>query len=248
MELSESRSGPQTVANRLERAIQKGEIKPGEAVPSERVLAERWGISRPIVREGISMLVAKGVLTRRHGLGTFLNDVSQQISSSIWADLSRRHPDLQGHMLEFRDMLERRAAELAAERYDARDRKRLEEAEVAVYQAFTRKDRRERMMADLAFHHAIAEATHNPMYGYLMRSMHKLLHENMELSLIGHDEDDRLLVQVQHQHRSLVQAILDRDPATAGQIAAGHIEFVRVHLNHFPDKPARRRKDPTQGR
>ncbi len=75
MEVAEHRRGPQTVANRLERAINKGEISPGEAIPSERVLTERWKVSRPLVREGISMLVAKGVLTRKHGIGTFVNDV-----------------------------------------------------------------------------------------------------------------------------------------------------------------------------
>lgn len=242
MELSENRSAPQTVANRLERAIHKGEIKPGESVPSERALAEKWGYSRPVIREGISMLVAKGVLTRRHGLGTFLNDISQQVSSSIWADMSRRHPDLQGHLLEFRHMLECRSAELAAERHDARDRQRLEETEAAVRQAFARGDRHQRMLADLAFHHAIAEATHNPVYGYLMRSMHKMLYEHMELSLIGHDNDEAAITQVQQQHRQLVEAILARDAVTAGQVAAGHIQFVRVRLNHLePGTSSRRR-------
>ena len=247
MELSESRSGPQTVATRLERAIQKGEIRPGQAVPSERELAGRWGYSRPIIREGISMLVAKGILTRRHGLGTFLNDVSQQLSSSIWADLSRRHPDLQGHLLEFRYMLERRSAELAAERHDAQDRRRLEEAAAAVHLAFQGEDRAQRMRADLALHHAIVDATHNPVYGYLMRSMHKMLHEHMELSLIGHDNDAELIAQVQRQHRQLVQAILARDAETAGQIAAGHIEFIRVRMNHLaPESPVRRRQKAPQ--
>ncbi|HEY0917100.1 MAG TPA: FadR/GntR family transcriptional regulator [Solimonas sp.] len=245
MELSEGRSGPQTVANRLERAIQKGEIRPGEAVPSERELAAQWGYSRPIIREGISMLVAKGILTRRHGRGTFLNDISQQVGSSIWADLSRRHPDLQAHLLEFRHMLERRSAELAAERHDARDRQRLQDAEAAVHLAFSARDRQQRMRADLALHHSIADATHNPVYGYLMRSMHKMLHEHMELSLIGHDDDAELLGQVQRQHRLLVQAILARDAEAAGQIAAGHIEFIRVRLNHLGPGTAARQRQKT---
>lgn len=233
MEVSESRSGPQTVANRLERAIQKGEIRAGEAVPSERELSQKWSVSRTVVREGISMLVAKGILTRKHGLGTFLNDISQQVAGSIWADMSRRHPDLQKHLLEFRSMLECRSAELAAERYNAKDKQRLIKAENDVYMAFSSNDKKQRMLADLAFHHTIADATHNPLYGYLMRSMHKMLYEHMELSLVGHESDVDIVEAVKSQHKLLTKAILARDSKTAGKLAGGHIEFVRVRLNHL---------------
>ncbi|NGY03244.1 FadR/GntR family transcriptional regulator [Solimonas terrae] len=236
-------SGPEAVARRLDRAIKKGEFKAHEAVPSERVLAERWGVSRPIVREGIGMLVAKGILTRRHGRGTFVNDIEEQLGSEVWADMSRSHPYIQGDLLEFRHMLERHAAELAAERHTAKDATRLRETEEAVYAAFLNDDRRQRMIADLAFHHSIAEATHNPVYAYLMKSMHKVLYEHMQLTLIGTESNAREFRQVQAQHRALVQAILARDAHGAGRIAAEHIDFVRVRLNHLAPSRAPTRAD-----
>lgn len=233
MKRKTQRSGPEGVAHRLNGAIQKGDFRAGEKVPSERELAARWNVSRPIVREGISMLVARGVLQRRHGVGTFVNDTDQQLATDVWAHLVRDDPNLQGDLIEFRHMLERSAAELAAERHDAADRERLEAAEAAVDLAFRGNDTRQKMQADLLFHQAIADATHNQVYSSLMQSMHRILYEHMRLTLIGHETDVLVQKKVRAQHRALMEAILARDADTAGQITTGHIEFVRVQLNHL---------------
>src|SRR5262249_23015067 len=156
-----------------------------ERLPSERALAQRWRVSRPLVREGISMLVARGLLRRKQGLGTYVNDALEQFGSDVWADMSRRYPDLPGAFFEFRHMLECHASERAAERHDARDRKSLEAAEAAVNDAFAGADGRQQITSDLAFHSAIAEATHNPVFVYLMRSLHKLVLDHMQLTLAG---------------------------------------------------------------
>lgn len=225
------------VAQRLLRAIQSGSFKAGAPLPSERVLAERWGLSRPAIREGISMLVAKGMLTRRQGLGTFLNDVAEQRSVEIWADMALQHPHLQGDLLEFRRMLECRAAELAAQRHDADDRNRLEQTAAAVDRAWSTSDRKEQLLTDVAFHHAIAEATHNPVFAYLMSSLHALLLSHMQLTAAGTQIKTREAEQVRLQHRNLLKAILARNAKAASVAAAEHLDYVRVHLNHL--EPAR---------
>lgn len=243
MELNPSPSRPETVARRLEQAIRKGEIKPGDKVPSERELSARWKISRPIVREGISMLVSRGLLTRRQGLGTYLNDASEQLGSPVWADMARRHPNLQGDLLEFRRMLECQAAELAAERLTTADRVRLQQAGAAVEAAWTSDDRKSQIAADLAFHQAIAEATHNPVFSYLMNSLHKLLLDHMQLTAAGTPVRSAVNDQVRSQHGELLKAILAGDPQAAAQAAAAHIDFVRVRLNHMEPAAKRRAKN-----
>ena len=240
MDLASAPSRPETVARRLELAIRKGEIKPGEAVPSERVLSARWRISRPIVREGISMLVSRGLLTRRQGLGTYLNDASEQLGSPVWADMARRHPDLQGDLLEFRRMLECHAAELAAERHTAADRIRLSAAGAEVEAAWNSTDRKARLATDLAFHQAIAEATHNPVFSYLMQSLHKLLLDHMQLTAAGTPLRSAITDQVRAQHRHLLKAILSGDPQAASRAAAAHIDFVSLRLNQLDLRRRRR--------
>ncbi|HZP13628.1 MAG TPA: FadR/GntR family transcriptional regulator [Nevskiaceae bacterium] len=227
---------PDSIARRLERAIQKGQFAPGSRLPSERDLAQRWQASRSIVREGISMLVAKGLLSRRHGSGTYVNAPSDHFGAEVWADMSRRYPDLPADFFEFRHMLECRAAELAAERHDAGDRKRLQAAQAAVDAAFRGGDRELQMRTDIAFHHAIAEATHNPVFAYLMISLHKLLHDHMQLTLAGTTPRSEVFRHVVAQHRRLLDSILARDAVEAGRAAAAHIDFVRVRMNHLPPR------------
>jgi GntR family transcriptional repressor for pyruvate dehydrogenase complex len=228
--------GPEAVARRLERAIQRGEFASGTRMPSERALAARWSMSRPIVREGIAMLVAKGVLSRRHGSGTYVNDAEAHMSVEVWRDLALRHDNLQADLIEFRHMLERRAAELAAVRHDASDRRRLEAAGAAVDAAWESTDRQQQLLSDAAFHHAIADATHNPVFAYLMRSLHQILLEHMRLTHAGSRLQSAITRDVQQQHRRLLQAILAGEPEAAADAASDHLDYVQVRLNHLPPR------------
>lgn len=232
--------GPEAVARRLERAIQFGEFAPGTRLPSERDLAARWSISRPIIREGIAMLVAKGLLCRRHGSGSYVNDADAHRSDAAWRDLALRHDELQADLIEFRHMLERRAAELAAMRHDARDRERLAAAGAAVDAAWDGTDRQRQLLTDAAFHHAIADATHNPVFASLMRSLHRILIEHMRLTHAGSRLQSAVTREVQRQHRTLLAAILSGDPAAAAAAASDHLDYVQVRLNHLPPRNERR--------
>ena len=60
------------IVAQLETMILEGTLKAGERLPAERVLAERFGVSRPSLREAIQKLAAKGLLISRHGGGTFV--------------------------------------------------------------------------------------------------------------------------------------------------------------------------------
>src|SRR5512137_2463151 len=60
------------VKRQLMEALTRGEWKPGEAIPSERRLSERYGISIGTVRKAIDELVAENILIRQQGRGTFV--------------------------------------------------------------------------------------------------------------------------------------------------------------------------------
>ena len=57
----------------IQEKIQNGELVPGDALPSERALAEKFGLSRMTVRAALSELVAAGALYREQGRGTFVS-------------------------------------------------------------------------------------------------------------------------------------------------------------------------------
>jgi DNA-binding GntR family transcriptional regulator len=78
------------VSQQLENAIHDGTLPPGTRLDNEVALAERWGLSRPTVRQAIAHLVDKGLLVRRRGVGTQV--VQPQVRRSI--ELTSLHDDL----------------------------------------------------------------------------------------------------------------------------------------------------------
>jgi GntR family transcriptional repressor for pyruvate dehydrogenase complex len=224
---------PRTIANRLEQAILSGEFRPKERLPAERTLAERWKVSRATVREAIAELATRGLLVRRQGDGTYLNDAEQRLGVEVWADMASRHPDLQRHVLEFRQMLERRAAELAALRHKPADRRRLEKAQAAVDTAFVSGDTHAQIEADMTLHRVIAECTHNPVFRYLMKSLQDVMRDHMKLTLAGSSRLSPHYDAVRGQHARLVGAILKRDAVAAARASEHHLEYVRVHFNQL---------------
>ena len=60
------------VADALEQQIASGEPPPGGRVPSERAIAERFGLSRMTARQAVELLVRRGVVYRRPGSGTYV--------------------------------------------------------------------------------------------------------------------------------------------------------------------------------
>ncbi len=67
------------LAEDLFRAIRAGSYKPGDRIPSEHELAERFGVGRPTVRQATDSLIQRGVLVRKRGSGTFVRSVPAQV-------------------------------------------------------------------------------------------------------------------------------------------------------------------------
>ena len=78
-----SLSLPRRVANALREAIQSGQIAAGERLPMETQLAERLGVSRATLRDGLRILEAEGLVLRRGGVGTFATTLPTPIRSGI---------------------------------------------------------------------------------------------------------------------------------------------------------------------
>jgi DNA-binding FadR family transcriptional regulator len=225
------------VVTQIERAVATGRFTPQRRLPAERALAERYGVSRATVREATARLVARGLLQRRRGDGTYVLPESDRRMAEVWLDMVQRHPALQGDLIEFRAMLEARAAELAAQRRTADDCARLRAAHAAVDAAYAGGDRDAQIGADVAFHRAIADATHNPVFSYLTASLLKVLHEHVQLSLAGLQPRSGTAQQLRVQHDALLAAIVDGDAPRARAAAGLHMDFVAVRLNALGKRP-----------
>lgn len=228
------------VASTLERRILEGSLKPGDRLPSERELALELGVSRPSLREAIQKLASKGMVQSKQGGGTFVTAALEASFFDPWQEMMGSYPNLREDMLEFRRMIEGQAAEWAAERATDADLQRLSQAFRALQTAFENDDTEKRSDADIAFHQAIGDASHNVLVGHLSAALLRLMHDNIRLNL-GELKTvpaaSRLLL---NQHASIHSAIIERKPQAARSAAETHIDFVRETLAQTLRSVARR--------
>lgn len=148
------------VAQTLRDDIAAGRFAAGARLPAEAGLADAFGVSRPIVREAIALLKADGVVVTRKGSGAYVSDTP---GGQVWrvASAPDGGPTL-AQLFELRRVVETACAEMAALRRTEADMVAIRTA-LAAMQAHAL-DFPSAAAADIAFHHAIAQATHNPCF------------------------------------------------------------------------------------
>ena len=230
-----------TVAAELEKRILEGSLKPGDRLPAERILALELGVSRPSLREAIQKLVSKGLLTTRHGGGTWVTDRLEAHFVDPWQDLVKGHPLLHRDLLEFRQMLESEAAQLAADRATDVDIRRLDAAYAKLEEAYAGDDLDACIDADVVFHQIIAESAHNVLIGHLSASLMRVIHGHVSNNLEHLRERPQRWDQLRTQHRAIWQAVRAHKPHEAAQSARDHIEFVRQGMDDHAREEERRK-------
>ena len=228
------------VASTLERRILEGSLKPGDRLPAERELALELGVSRPSLREAIQKLASKGMLQSRQGGGTYVTAALEKSFFDPWQEMMGSYPNLREDMLEFRRMIEGQAAEWAAERATDADLLRLDQAYAALQASFNNDDTEKRSAADIAFHQAIGDASHNVLIGHLSAALLRLMHDNIRLNLGELKSVPAAGKLLMSQHTAIHAAIVDKKPQAARAAAETHIDFVRETLAQTLRSVARR--------
>ncbi len=214
------------VIAQVEALILEGALRPGDRLPAERDLSRLLDVSRPILREALDDLSARGLVESRHGGGTFVADVIGEVFRQPVVDLVRSHPKAQADYLEFRRELDGYAAELAAERATADDRATLSAIVEALDAAHAAADWRREAELDVEFHMAVSDCAHNVVLTHTLRACYRLLQGGVFYNralLYGRDDcRDHLIA----QHRAIAAAIMEGDAAAARDAAVAHIDYV----------------------
>ena len=222
------------IVEQLEGMILEGTLKSGERLPAERALAEKFGVSRPSLREAIQKLAAKGLLVSRQGGGNYVSDSLGSTFSDPLLHLLENNPEAQRDLLEFRQTLEASCAYYAALRATEVDRERLTAAFEALQDCYTRSDEASRVeegAADARFHLAIAEASHNAVLLHTIRGLFDLLKRNVVTNIGGmyqqRTETRDMLI---NQHRDLYLAIIEGRAEQAREVSTRHLLYVQEVL------------------
>ena len=198
-------------------------LQPGDALPSERELAERYRVGRSSVREALRMLESRGLIESR-GSGTFViapwrNPFQEPLSLVVAGeDVDRTQ------LFEVRRMLEAEAAALAAKRRSLGDLELMHEATDEMEAAIDSADAY--VAADIRYHLVIAEATGNRLLLHLMQAIRERLTEMFGTVFKFPGGPERSVA----QHRLITQAIAAEDAERARQAMTEHILRVEQEL------------------
>lgn len=210
----------QVIVDQIKLLIRDGRLQPGDRLPSERELCQRFGVSRVTVREALRVLEASGLVTIRVGAhgGAFLTTPSAERLGEGLADLLALAPLTAANVTEARVVVELGILPLVVERATEEDVAAL--LEIVDEGARAIKEDRYEMSMSAAFHIRVAACTHNPAIEMLVQSFHGPMLMSLEQAraaapLMGRRGTD--------EHRKLAQAIAKRDLEAATSVMRTHI-------------------------
>lgn len=225
---------PLRVASMLNKEIETGELNPGARLPTEQQLAEKFGVSRNVVREAIAQLRADGVVEARQGIGAFVLAPEQRAAIRIDREALKVDANME-RLFELRRILETEAAALAAAR---REQSHLH----AIKAALDRMGGEERweegsIDADLLFHREIARATNNAYIHTFISFVCEQIRQSIHYARLTNPLHDLVDVNVA-EHVRIYDALAAGDPIAAGAAMRAHItgaaERVGVRLAASP--------------
>lgn len=207
------------VAAQLERLIVQQHFQTGERLPSERELAERFGVSRTVVREAVRTVASKGLLDVRAGSGTVVRKPSSETVAASMALLLSMHGQMTpAKVVEVRRILEVEIAGLAAQRRTDGD---LRQLEAILQNASENLDDPDTFIeTDIAFHAALARATQNELFSVLLASISNIMTEVRIIGLNVPGTPERAL----HYHRAVFRCTELGDEAGARLAMDRHMD------------------------
>jgi GntR family transcriptional regulator, transcriptional repressor for pyruvate dehydrogenase complex len=233
-----SRSGQ--VRAQLEDAIQRGDFRPGDRLPSERELGVLLGVSRVSIREAIRSLEALGMLEVRPGLGWFVAQSRMDAVAVPFGRWLRLHHDEIEELLVVRSALDQIAAQRAATGASPEDLRVIGEAHerfrgAAADAAVSPSELSE---LDISFHEAVAHASRSKLILRLINDLNRQLAESRRAALSSAERR----VASARQHGLILLAIRRQDPQSARLAVSSHIDTVLAFLTNLAQQSGDRER------
>ena len=230
---------PRTLAlslvDSLGERIRDGRLPAGAKLPTEAAVMAEFGVSRTVVREALSKLQAAGLVSTRHGVGTFVEVLAAPgADGQAFSIAPTQYATLRDvvAVLELRIGIETEAAGLAAQRRSSTDLAAMRNALDAMAQAVEAGD--SAVAADFQFHLEITRATQNPHFSQLMATLGPSLIPRARLEAAVQPADgaqppavdthrQAYLRRVQVEHESIFDAIAAQDADAARAAMRTHL-------------------------
>ena len=205
-------------------------LEPGDKLPSERMLSDKFGVSRSNVRVAIQKLEFYGLLISKPQSGTFVANIGQVAMEGMLTEILRlKEPDFRS-LVETRILLELKTVRLAAQRRTDDDLKELQSS----CEAYRKKviNGEDAVQEDLLFHLAIAKASGNVTMNTLMLLITPEIITNIEKY---HVCDKNKAFMAIKEHEEIYLAIKEQDTQKAKEKMKIHFKMLYQYCYNIKD-------------
>ncbi len=219
------------IVNQLIELITEGRLLPGEKLPSERRLTELFSVGRSSLREALNTLETLGFIEIKKRKGNYVKNVDAAVSLSPLKKIMQVDQKRIVELYEVRRSIEQSSAREAAEM-------RTEEDLEAIYQALQQFKQPSGKNPfswenEIAFHLAIARASHNFLRLHTLKSIFDFAREFLEPVLHGFICSEDRLTTVLEQHIAIYEAIKVQDAELARCLMREHLFGTNKRLSDF---------------
>jgi len=226
-----------SIVRDLGMRIVTGALKPGDRLPLEATLLAEYGVSRPVLREAVRVLVAKGLVLSRQRAGAIVRPRNEwhllDPDVLYWLIQSLPQAEFVETLLTVRRIFEPAAAAISARVASDEALRGIAQAYAGMEAAASADDLLE---PDLAFHRRIAEATGNDLLSYIGNMLSLALRESIKLSS-RHPNTHALSMP---RHKAILTALLARDPLAAHQASLVQLKETSDDLSAILHQPLER--------
>lgn len=223
------------ISDHLRQMILRGGLKPGDQLPSQRELAQQLGVSRPSLREALTVLETMGLVTIRVGSGVYV--ASTEDRAPLWRFSDRGTPR---DVYEARFGLESYAARLAAQAVDIAGSERLTRCVEDMRLALHNQDITTMAATDARFHDLVFELAGNPVLAGMYRPVRELMVETQRLPMIRWTR----LEETMREHEELLIHIAAKDATAAEAAMRDHIRASAKRFGIDLDLTDRQKPEP----
>ncbi|AVI33992.1 FadR/GntR family transcriptional regulator [Acinetobacter baumannii] len=207
-----SKSQHALIVQQLGLKIVSGEVSENEKLPSEVDLCEEYKVSRPVFREAIRVLNAKGLTYSRPKIGTVVRPKEEwhllDPDVLFWLIQTTPEHEFFKTLSTVRRVLEPELAYIAASTANEEDIERIKQAYEGMEKATTVE---EFIEPDIQFHLAIAKATHNDLLAYMSKMLVLPLQQSIQVTSLRPNLQGHSLP----RHKAILTAIENKDPLSA---------------------------------
>jgi DNA-binding FadR family transcriptional regulator len=218
----------ESVVNEIKKAIFSGRYKTDKKLPGEAELARQFGVSRPVIKESISILESRGFLEKKKGKagGVFVRKFYRLPLMENFTELVRYRRVKVDDLATARLLLEPEVCRLAAQKASPKTLKEMQD----LIDSYAQKERDELDALYARFHRLVGRACGNAIYSIIMEKImdftESFIKTMKPVTTIIHNERD---------HDEIMEAFRQRDPEKAAEVGTRHAMDILREMKKLED-------------